>query len=361
MSTEDEKLALFKGVAGTDDDGFATSFLEAHEWNVERAVNSFMGGGGAGAGGGGGGGNGSGGDGGGGMSDAEMAAAMAAEAPMDPQERAPLPQFREQLMDPAAHHMPAVSHEQQSSSASSALEAFRDFRAEGQMGDGDGDNGERFGQRKRPRNLAELYRQPTEMCFKGSFEQLREEGKRSSKWLLVNIQSPTEFASQQLNADVWTDETLRAVVAASFLFWQQYFDSELGTCAPLQHAPPYTAACPLSATPAYLGPRCAPHARRYAQGTHAAACSCTLTHIDAGCSPGACRRHLLPALPAVGPRRAAAATHWHRRPGDRPARQAVGGLQVRRGPHGQTHAVCRRAAERRRLRHRRARRARCAR
>ena len=42
------------------------------------------------------------------------------------------------------------------------------------------------------------------------------DGDRSAqqKWLLVNIQSPTEFASQQLNADTWTDETLRAVVNA---------------------------------------------------------------------------------------------------------------------------------------------------
>ena len=219
MASEDEKLATFKAIAGTDDDGFATSFLEAHDWNVETAVNSFIGGGG--------GGGGSGGGGGGGMSDADMAAAMAAEAP-DPQERAPLPQFVEQLMDPGAHHLPAVSHEQQSSSVSAALEAFQNSKAEGQSGSGDGDNGDGFGQRKRPRNLAEIYRQPTELCFKGSFEQLRAEGKQSSKWLLVNIQSPTEFASQQLNADVWTDETLRAVLAASFLFWQQYYDSELG-------------------------------------------------------------------------------------------------------------------------------------
>ena len=41
----DEKLATFKVVTGTDD-GFATSFLEAHGWNVEAAVNSFIGGGG---------------------------------------------------------------------------------------------------------------------------------------------------------------------------------------------------------------------------------------------------------------------------------------------------------------------------
>ena len=44
----------------------------------------------------------------------------------------------------------------------------------------------------------------------------------------INIQSPTEFASQQLNADTWCHETLRAVIHASFLFWQEFFDSPYG-------------------------------------------------------------------------------------------------------------------------------------
>ena len=34
------------------------------------------------------------------------------------------------------------------------------------------------------------------------------------KWLLINIQSPTEFASQQLNADTWRDETLTQIIGA---------------------------------------------------------------------------------------------------------------------------------------------------
>ena len=41
-SQNSEKLAMFKTVVGWNDDGFATSFLEAHGWNVEMAVDSFM-------------------------------------------------------------------------------------------------------------------------------------------------------------------------------------------------------------------------------------------------------------------------------------------------------------------------------
>ena len=59
-------------------------------------------------------------------------------------------------------------------------------------------------------------------------QELRAAGKAQSKWLLVNIQSPTEFASQQLNRDTWRDETLRMYVEASFLFWQQYHDQGAG-------------------------------------------------------------------------------------------------------------------------------------
>ncbi|EOD07996.1 hypothetical protein EMIHUDRAFT_218037 [Emiliania huxleyi CCMP1516] len=80
----------------------------------------------------------------------------------------------------------------------------------------------------RAKNLSEIYRPPTEICFVGSFEELRLTGRQQSRWLLVNIQSPTEFASQQLNADTWTDEGLRAVLGSSFLLWQRYFDSEEG-------------------------------------------------------------------------------------------------------------------------------------
>jgi hypothetical protein len=80
-----------------------------------------------------------------------------------------------------------------------------------------------------PKNLAEIHKAPTELCFAGSFEELRAAGRARQRWLLVNIQSPTtECASQQLNADMWDDETLQAFIKASFLFWQQDYDSPDG-------------------------------------------------------------------------------------------------------------------------------------
>ena len=239
---QSEAIANFMSIAGCDKE-FAMSFLEANAWSLEMAVSNFLepgAGGGMMGGGGGGGGGGAGAGAGGGMG-ANPAADFGFE---DDEPRAAIAQYRDTLIDPAMRvpqrAPPAAS------AANHPLEAFRDFRSEG---DGDvsmegegaageggasggahsgGGGGEVFGLAKKPKNLAEIYRAPTELCFVGTFEELREAGRREQKWLLVNIQSPTEFASQRLNADTWTDETLRTVIDASFLFWQQYHDSPDG-------------------------------------------------------------------------------------------------------------------------------------
>ena len=143
-----------------------------------------------------------------------------------PNVRAPIPQMRDQLIS----HDPAQRGPRgpppPTAAEGHALEAFRDFRRESGGAGGSGAGAaagaaggssspdEVFGLAKKPKNLAEIYKAPTDLCFQGTFEELRDAGRAQGRWLLVNIQSPTEFASQQLNADTWTDETLRAVVNA---------------------------------------------------------------------------------------------------------------------------------------------------
>jgi len=217
MADQAEKLAMFKAVSGTDDDGFAISFLEAHDWNVETAVNSLMGGGAAAA---------------GGSSAMEGAAApesdeaMAARLGMpdestDPLlDRAPMSQYKDTLMDPAQRMPPTPAAQ-----VTHRLEAFRDAKTDAVEARGEDAKHDP----RRPKTLADIYRRPAEICFNGSFDELRQAGREQGRWLLVNIQSPTEFASQQLNADTWSDEMLRIIVSASFLFWQQYMDDDLGS------------------------------------------------------------------------------------------------------------------------------------
>lgn len=69
--------------------------------------------------------------------------------------------------------------------------------------------------------LSELFRPPTDMTFKGTFEQARQAAESEEKLLLVNIQTPTEFACQRLNRDTWRDDKLKAFVKKHFVFWQQ--------------------------------------------------------------------------------------------------------------------------------------------
>ena len=222
----------FMAIASCDRE-FAASFLEANAWSLESAVNNFMEPGAA---------------------SAALPAAMGGASPagasslgdnpamggaafdalggafMDEEPRAPIAQFRDTLIgqDPAQRAPPAKA------ASNHPLEAFRSAAggsgaAESSESGGSSGTKEVFGLPKRPRNLAEIYAAPTELCFTGNFDELRAAGRREQKWLLINIQSPQEFASQQLNADTWRDETLRAVISASFLFWQQYYDSPEGS------------------------------------------------------------------------------------------------------------------------------------
>jgi hypothetical protein len=201
------------------DAGFARSFLEANGWNLELAVASLYGDGGAGGGGLGAGlgsGGPGGGDGGGGINDAGPGAFDQETSGFGLEDslavRAPIAQFNDTLIGDPAQALPRRAP---TNAADHPLEAFRDSRSEGASSSAYGDgtsSGDVFGMPKRPKNLSEIYRPPTEICFIGSFEELRQAGRQQGRWILVNIQSPTEFASQQLNADTWSDESLRAVL-----------------------------------------------------------------------------------------------------------------------------------------------------
>ncbi|KAI3872719.1 hypothetical protein MKW92_045516 [Papaver armeniacum] len=77
-------------------------------------------------------------------------------------------------------------------------------------------------------NLAKLYRPPVELMFRGSFHESKEVAKAQRKWLLLNLQSPTEFSSHMLNRDTWGHEILAGMIASNFIFWQVYDDTTEG-------------------------------------------------------------------------------------------------------------------------------------
>lgn len=62
-----------------------------------------------------------------------------------------------------------------------------------------------------------------------SWDEARETGKESKKWILVNVQDMNDFNCQALNRDIWKDEAVVAVVKESFIFLQYSRDDHRAT------------------------------------------------------------------------------------------------------------------------------------
>ena len=97
--------------------------------------------------------------------------------------------------------------------AEAFVDAFRSFPREGNDGAGGDPGGSALGS---------LFDPPTEMTFQGTFEAAKARAAEDDRWLMVNLQSHTEFAAMQLNRDTWSSPSVQEVVRAAFVFWQPY-------------------------------------------------------------------------------------------------------------------------------------------
>ena len=97
--------------------------------------------------------------------------------------------------------------------AEAFVDAFRSFPREGDAGAGGEPGGSALGS---------LFDPPTEMTFKGNFEAAKACAADEDRWLMVNVQSHTEFASMQLNRDTWSSPAVQEVVRAAFVFYQPH-------------------------------------------------------------------------------------------------------------------------------------------
>ncbi|CAN7057948.1 hypothetical protein IGI04_015104 [Brassica rapa subsp. trilocularis] len=71
--------------------------------------------------------------------------------------------------------------------------------------------------------LASMYRPPVDLLFEGrTFEEAKSTSCTQNLWLLVNLQSRTEFASHALNRNLWSNDTVSEAVMCSFVLWQVY-------------------------------------------------------------------------------------------------------------------------------------------
>lgn len=78
------------------------------------------------------------------------------------------------------------------------------------------------------RNLAELFRPPTEIMYRRSFEDARDDAKELEKWIIVNIQEDSTWACQILNRDIWRNSMVQQTIRENFIFLQHNRNSEQG-------------------------------------------------------------------------------------------------------------------------------------
>jgi UBX domain-containing protein 7 len=73
-----------------------------------------------------------------------------------------------------------------------------------------------------PPRLHDMFAAPTHLMHKaGGFQGARQVAKDSKRWLLVNIQKDSEFASHALNRDVWSNDLVENLIREGFIFWQE--------------------------------------------------------------------------------------------------------------------------------------------
>ncbi|KAL4431383.1 hypothetical protein ABPG75_006639 [Micractinium tetrahymenae] len=219
MADPSEAVANFVAITGADE-ATALQMLEATGYQLEGAVNLFFATGEAG---------GAGGAGGPGaaplpaMEDDEALARRLQEeatgggggggggppALMDEEQvRAPLPVVTERLYGDEPYRPP--SRRPANPVPQNVVDAFRNFRDEagGASGSGGG--------------LAAMFEPPRGMLFQGSFEDAKAAAQEKERWLIVNLQSTSQFASHRLNRDTWRNDMVQSLVENNFVLFQAY-------------------------------------------------------------------------------------------------------------------------------------------
>lgn len=79
------------------------------------------------------------------------------------------------------------------------------------------------------RRLAELFKPPFDLIVRKDLDSAKILGREQKKWLLVNIQDPSEFQCQVLNRDFWSNPKIKEVIRENFLLLQYQRDSPHGS------------------------------------------------------------------------------------------------------------------------------------
>ncbi|KAG1663354.1 UBX domain-containing protein 7 [Nymphon striatum] len=137
--------------------------------------------------------------------------------------RPPIPQKQDKLVEEAYSY----GFRGRRRAPRSVFDGFRDFQKESKYHE-EMINGEPSISSKKRKTLEDLFRPPLDLMHRGSFETAKELGKKSLKWLMINIQDAQEFSCQILNRDLWSKQVVKNIIKDNFIFWQVYQDSEEG-------------------------------------------------------------------------------------------------------------------------------------
>ncbi|KAK3277399.1 hypothetical protein CYMTET_14593 [Cymbomonas tetramitiformis] len=114
--------------------------------------------------------------------------------------------------------------QQMQAAPQAVVDPFRDFSQESGSGfvprthTAAVDRGESAGGQQ---GLAGLFRPPKEILSTArTLEEAKSIAGKQGRWLIVNIQSTSEFSSHRLNRDTWSNDFVKDTISANFTFWQ---------------------------------------------------------------------------------------------------------------------------------------------
>ncbi len=210
MADNDELVSQFLMFTGSDDTVKAISYLEMSAGDLEQAVSLFM--------------------------DHTQGGAPATGVGASDQVRAPDATQTMRLMDdvgpmgglPFLPFDPMLDERLQQSAFSAPILNARDAVNAAAAADSDEDakdsmedDDSNAEEKRHMARLADMFAPPEHLIYKeGGFEGARTMAKDSKRWLLVNLQRDSEFASHALNRDVWRDELVENLIREGFIFWQ---------------------------------------------------------------------------------------------------------------------------------------------
>lgn len=123
--------------------------------------------------------------------------------------RAPIPRKRELLITPDADNFLMKRRR----IGTQRLIPLRNFAREGELT-------ESSELKKGRKHLEDIFRPPIAILSTGGYEHVRKRAECVEKWLLINLQDNTDFASQCLNRDCWNDKDLQCFIKKFFVFTQ---------------------------------------------------------------------------------------------------------------------------------------------